>query len=191
MSRSGARNFFFGSAFGIFLGIVIGASLSGTPQEHAPTPLEGSTPIADAPSELPSEMPQPELDQYLDPLGVILTFPDTADGVEVYACFTNVSDRAIKYTRLTLRPYNAVDDPVSSSIGNASAQVVRHTGPLAPGNFNWSHWGPVWYNGTISYAILEEVSIEFDDGEIVTISGLEVRGDMRGHAGRAAIECDF
>jgi hypothetical protein len=38
------------------------------------------------------------------------------------------------------------------------------TGPISPHQEKSAHWGPVWYNHSITCALLERVEVEYTDG---------------------------
>lgn len=99
--------------------------------------------------------------------------PNSADGVDATISFSNKSDRTIKYIIFSVTPYNAVDDPVSSKIGNKSTASLKLTGPIEPttakGDCSSATWDTVWYNPTIRSCKIDAVTIEYMDGEVLEI----------------------
>ena len=61
--------------------------------------------------------------------GVLLKI-NSVDGVIPTICWRNNSEKTIKYLTLTVTPYNAVDDPVTSTIGDISTVDLKITGPV-------------------------------------------------------------
>ncbi len=84
-----------------------------------------------APEPAPEPTPVPESFESGSPVtiaGVLLNI-DSAGGVAPTVCWRNNSEKQIKYLTLTITPYNAVDDPVQSSVGNLSTTDLKITGP--------------------------------------------------------------
>ena len=104
--------------------------------------------------------------------------PNSAGGVNPSIRWTNIGTKDIKYITFTVTPYNAVNDPVSSSIGNTSTVPLRITGPC-PVNRAWSSisassWENVWYNQTIDHIRISRIEIIFMDDTTQTISNNEI-----------------
>lgn len=99
--------------------------------------------------------------------------PNSADGVDISISFRNLSSKTIKYITFSATPFNAVDDPVSSQIGNKSTVNLKVTGPVEPaiekGAYSTGTWETVWYNSTIKYCKINSATIEYMDGEILDI----------------------
>ena len=107
-----------------------------------------------------------------DPLKIWLLrplSPNSVGGVNVEAMFKNQSDKAIKYLRITVTPYNAVMDPVSCQITGKSTARLQDVGPWVSGGVDYGLWETVWYNSTIKYISLDSIEIEYMDGTIVRI----------------------
>ena len=93
-------------------------------------------------------------------------FIDSVGGVDCTIQLTNISDAVIKYVTIEAIPYNAVDDPVSSEIGNKVDAAFKITGPINPfisGNYTVSD---VWYNHTIVRYVITGVTVQFMDNSI-------------------------
>lgn len=99
--------------------------------------------------------------------------PNSADGVDISIAFRNLSSKTIKYITFSVTPFNAVDDPVFSEIGNKSTVNLKFTGPVDPaiekGTYSTGIWETVWYNRTIKYCKINSAIIEYMDGEILDI----------------------
>lgn len=91
--------------------------------------------------------------------------PNSAGGVDVFVKFINTSSKTIKYARFNVTPFNAVGDPVRSSIGRRGQARLAATGPYGPGAHSESwYWPNTWYNSTIRSVRLDRVEIDFMDG---------------------------
>lgn len=101
---------------------------------------------------------------------------DSAGGVEPHAWIVNPNPTdAIKYVNMTLRMFNAVGDPVRSSIGNQSTFAIQFTGPLTNEDGpKHANWGPVGYNHSASCLQVETVSIVFMSGKKASFSGKRI-----------------
>jgi len=98
--------------------------------------------------------------------------PDSAGGVGFFLKMRNESGKVIKYLKLYVVPYNAVHDVQSSEIDGESGKWLSVTGPIYDGGAKYE-WGPVWYNYTIKYAIIEKaIAIYMDntEEELVSVS---------------------
>lgn len=96
--------------------------------------------------------------------------PNSAGGVDLHINFTNVSNKTIKYIYLTAVAYNAVNDPVYCEIRGESSRGGKYTGPLEPGCSTGDiYLDCLWYNSTIKYAKITDVSVEFMDGITVDV----------------------
>ena len=112
---------------------------------------------------------------YVGIYGLETSEPNTAGGVDVNIRFSNDSDKTIKYIYFNVTPYNAVDDVVSSEIGDRNTVSLELTGPIEPSDrFDSDTFISVstenaWYNTNIKYAKLESVRIIYMDNEEVTL----------------------
>lgn len=104
--------------------------------------------------------------------------PNSAGGVDLFIGFKNMSDKVIKYAYFTVKPYNAVDDPVYCTIRNESLMRVNDTGPYKKGeglagNYD-GFWECLWYSYDIDRIELEEITIEYMDGTKITLIGDDI-----------------
>jgi len=109
-----------------------------------------------------------------DPLKIFYLRPESPNsvgGVDVKAMFKNQSDKAIKYIRVAVTPYNAVMDPVKCKITGDSTVLLTSVGPWVSGGVDFCTWDNVWYNSTIRYIALRVVRIEYMDGTSVSMAG--------------------
>lgn len=107
-----------------------------------------------------------------DPLHVdhfYLKNPDSAGGVGAVLKYENQTDKTIKYLRLKITPYNAVDDKQYCEIQDRSTMTLKVTGPVAPGESDYAEWRAIWYNYSIRKFTLDSIEIEYMDGSIVQI----------------------
>lgn len=117
--------------------------------------------------------------------------PNSVGGIDVHIDFYNRSGKTIKYVYYQVQAYNAVNDPVSCEIRGNSISNLKFTGPvepytysndpgieeisiegmetprIVPGNTTWDC---VWYNYSIKYCKLINVSIDYMDGTSINIS---------------------
>ncbi len=101
--------------------------------------------------------------------------PNSAGGVDANIIWKNKSDKTIKYARFTIAPYNAVEDMVSSEIGNETDKIVRVTGPIKPGAIYGydTTWECIWYNSSITHMQITGIELEFMDGTIISTDNIE------------------
>lgn len=94
--------------------------------------------------------------------------PNSAGGVDAHVYFVNATDQPIRYVRIDVGAFNAVGDPVASSIGRRHVGSLNATGPFAPGRGNGgltrgAYWTNVWYNHSIRCIEVLKVEVEFMD----------------------------
>lgn len=117
-------------------------------------------------------------------LGHNAEYPNSVGGVSFTVTFQNTSDKVIKYADFTVTPFNRVGDIATSEIADLSTTSLRATGPFAL-DYNGSRgieWGPVWYNSTIAFSLIEKIEIEFMDGttqiiEAGDLAAIQLRPD--------------
>ncbi len=111
------------------------------------------------------------------------TMPHSAGGVHVYINFVNTSYKTINYVTFYVTPYDNVGNVAPSRIGGKRTTSLRSTGPYRIGEGNasqyWTimgymqqshgYWTNVWYNHSIRCIEVDRVSIEYRDGEKITI----------------------
>jgi hypothetical protein len=97
--------------------------------------------------------------------------PNSAGGVDLHIAWKNNSDKIIKYAVFAVKPYNAVNDQVSSDIGGDSLFRGKETGPFkkGQGNSGDTYWENAWYNSTIKTVQFDSIEIEYMDGTQITI----------------------
>lgn len=113
--------------------------------------------------------------------------PNSVGGVDVGFAYRSVSNKPIKYLRLSFRPRNAVNDIVASRIGDRTIVTGEVTGPIEPGAEVYGRvFENAWYNGTIKCVELVEVQVEFMDGSAFSEKSPEglklIRPDFGGRA---------
>jgi hypothetical protein len=99
--------------------------------------------------------------------------PNSAGGVDLHINWKNNSDKVIKYAVFVVRPYNAVNDQVSSRIGDKSVFRGQEVGPFkkGQGSIDGYSWECAWYNNTIKTVKIDSVEIEYMDGTEITLKG--------------------
>jgi hypothetical protein len=91
--------------------------------------------------------------------------PNSAGGVSLKLSFKNNTDKVIKYASFWFTPYNAVNDAMMCTIRRESNKGLKYTGPLNPGGIvNGVYWENIWYNHSITKAVMTEAYIEYMDG---------------------------
>lgn len=93
--------------------------------------------------------------------------PDSAGGTSVRFTYYPLVDSSnpIKYIRLTVTPYNAVGDMVSSTVNGKTKAELLITGPLHGHERSIrARFGEVWYNHSIDRVYLNKLEIEMMDG---------------------------
>lgn len=115
-----------------------------------------------------------EYDELRDALELMSAYsddPNSAGGVDFSVRFNYYQkERTAKYITIKAVPYNAVDDIVACEIKGTSLATLKITGPFERGNTYSSRYENAWYNSTIKYAVISEITIEYADGEIITCS---------------------
>ena len=106
--------------------------------------------------------------------------PSSVGGVDLFLSFKNISDKTIKYAVFSVEAFNAVNDPVRCSIRNEKYAVLKITGAIRPSEFYGLQkgWGNVWYNSTIRYATIKNVSITFMDNLTLDFDGRDLQNMM-------------
>lgn len=102
------------------------------------------------------------------------TRPDSAGGVNVRFTYYPLagSSNPIKYLRLTVTPYNAVGDIVSSTVSGKAQAELLVTGPLHGHERSVrASFSGVWYNHSIDRIYLNKLEVEMMDGTIYTYIG--------------------
>lgn len=95
--------------------------------------------------------------------------PDSAGGTGMMFSYYPLADSSnpIKYITVTVTPYNAVGDKVSSTVGNKSETDLKITGPLhGHERSKRARFGEVWYNHSIDRVHLNRIEVEMMDGTI-------------------------
>jgi len=103
-------------------------------------------------------------------------YPNSVGGVDAEISWVNISSKDIKYITFSVKPYNKVDDVVSSDIGNKIVARLAATGPFDASKTSPHHmtWGTVWYNNTIERLEIEKVEIIFMDDTTKSYSAPEI-----------------
>lgn len=101
--------------------------------------------------------------------------PNSADGVNFRAQFRNQSGKTVKYIEFTVAARNRVGDLAVDSIRRHTETVLDFTGPLEHGKSAGRpfpvQWASVWYNSTISCAMIRKVKVIYMDSTSVEFAG--------------------
>jgi len=100
--------------------------------------------------------------------------PNSAGGVSARVNIYNNSGKEIKYLKFKCIPFNRVGDIVASEIGDKVDAYLQLTGPIAVNKMGTVTFENIWYNNTISNAIIDEVSIQYMDGTEEILSKDEI-----------------
>lgn len=93
---------------------------------------------------------------------------DSAGGVYLNLCAKNISDKPIKYITFIIRLYNPVGDQITDEDGN-SEFMLQLVGPLNAGEgFRYLSNMPFAYTYACGKLSIDEMSIEFMDGTVVS-----------------------
>ncbi len=107
-------------------------------------------------------------------VGTILTKTNSADGVEVTHNYYNAGEKEIKYITFTYLPYNSVNDVVASKIGGNTEAIGKLTGPILPEYYGSVTFENMWYNPTITKAVITNIHIQFMDNTEEVIDGKDI-----------------
>ena len=93
--------------------------------------------------------------------------PNSVGGVDCKIVFKNTSPKTIKYVTFSVSALNAVNDVVTSDIGNEEVKKLSVTGPVKTNNtYGYdNYWECVWYNTTIKRMKIVGIEIEYMDGD--------------------------
>ena len=102
-------------------------------------------------------------------------YPNSADGVNLYVNFINLTQRSIKYADITVVAINRVGDPVYGQIRRSRTRTVQCMGPVNPdskwhSDFNPSWFENIWYSGNINSLRIDSVEITYMDGKTERIT---------------------
>ena len=97
--------------------------------------------------------------------------PNSAGGVLVQFIFENLSEKEIKYVYFEVTPYNRVNDIAPSQIGGKTLARCEAVGPIPQFEYKNGIWENVWYNPTITQAVINRIEIIYTDNTTVFIDG--------------------
>lgn len=100
--------------------------------------------------------------------------PDSVGGVDIKLTINNNSDKTIKYVVMSFYAKNAVGDMIYCRIKGDREELVRMTGPIAPGESKSGTCQNYWYNSEVHYYGLLHFSIEYTDGTMIVFSREEM-----------------
>ncbi len=137
-----------------------------------------NTRIAELESSTADKGPKPNGPYYIKEFGI--DDVNSAGGVEPYFVFANPNALSpIKYIDLSVVPYNAVGDLISSTIGGKTTAGLRFTGPLSHTDGDKrADWGPIWYNSTANCIKLQSVRVIFVNGKSLSFSGKSLKSAL-------------
>lgn len=104
----------------------------------------------------------------------VVSAPNSADGVDYSVVLKNTGSETIKYVTISVAAYNSVGDPVACEITNESTKSCRITGPLDPRQSASVTFDCVWYNPTVSYPVIDAITIQYMDDSIVELGKPDV-----------------
>lgn len=97
-------------------------------------------------------------------VGKILTTIGPADAVKVFHEYYNAGEKEIKYITFSYVPYNSVNDVVACTASGKTEVSGKLTGPIPSKHKSHVTWENMWFNPTVTKAILTKMHIEFMDG---------------------------
>jgi hypothetical protein len=86
------------------------------------------------------------------------------DGTGIRFTFYNPTQKTVKYVTVTFQGYNAVDDPVGSSI------TRKCIGPIKPDETGTYDYDYAWHTDIVEYAKIKSIIVQYMDGTSKTIS---------------------
>lgn len=104
-------------------------SCSGT--VSSPNPSEYSPETSASTSPTPPSIDMDEIKTAIEINDVVVSAPNSANGVDLVIYYKNLSEKEIKYITFVVTPYNAVNDPVTDEITSDSSLNFRITGPVS------------------------------------------------------------
>lgn len=109
--------------------------------------------------------------------------PNSAGGVSVQITFRNDSPKTIKYIVFVTRPYNAVNDFVSSQYSHQNGRL-KCTGPIEPNAIKRNvFWENCWYNHSIVGAKIDRIEIIYMDGSEAVLNANQIKYEALGGGG--------
>lgn len=124
-----------------------------------------------------------ELEDFKKSVSIIKYFtnePNSAGGVDCNVIWKNLSSKTVKYAYFTVKPYNAVNDPVKSEISSSlyddGTITLKVTGPVRANSIDGynTYWECMWYNSTIDYMKITGIEIEYMDGTKISTSDQKI-----------------
>ena len=107
-------------------------------------------------------------------VGKILITKNSAEGVKVSHEYYNAGKKEIKYITFSYLPYNPVNDIVASTIDGKTEVSGELTGPITTKHNSYVTWENMWYNPTITRAVITKIHIQFMDNTEEMIDGKDV-----------------
>ena len=104
-------------------------------------------------------------------VGKIMTTTNSAAGVKVFHEYYNASEKEIKYITFNYMPYNSVNDVVASTTNGKTEAGGKLTGPIPPKHKSYVSWENMWYNPTITKAVITKILVQFMDNTEELIDG--------------------
>lgn len=103
-----------------------------------------------------------------------LSSPNYAGGCNYYLYIRNKSDKEIKYITWKGAVFNSVNDLVSCEVRSTPYVSGRATGPIAPQMTSEAVYDCIIYNPSARKVVLSGICIEYMDGSVFNMSGLDV-----------------
>lgn len=98
------------------------------------------------------------------PVQYIAEGPDAVGGVSIELKLNN-RGKTIKYAKLYVTALNQLGDPAPCTVHQEATRVLSITGPIdAEKNSDKLIFETVWYNSTITEAVLSQMIVEYTDG---------------------------
>ena len=98
-----------------------------------------------------------------EPEPVFIDGPDQVGNIGAAVEVCNVAGKTIKYANVHLKAYNAVNDQVDCTVKGNSIGIIEITGPIAVGD-RWEGYADgLWYNSSITYAVIDHIHVIYMD----------------------------
>ena len=98
----------------------------------------------------------------------------TANSATVSHDQYNASGKEIKYITFSYVPYNAVNDTVTCTASGKCEARGEVTGPISPKYKGSIKWERMWFNPTVTKAVITQIHIQYMDNTEEVIEGKDL-----------------
>ena len=105
---------------------------------------------------------------------VLTTTQEISNAVKVFHEYYNAGEKEIKYITFSYVPYNSVNDMVACTASGKIEVSGKLTGPIPPKHKSYVTWETMWFNPTVTTAVLTKIHVQFMDNTEEMIDGKDI-----------------